>query len=112
MSYWELKNFIDEVKRTGGNPDRWRVDLYLKFAFPFANFIIILFGAPLASRKTRSGTAISFGVSLFICFLYFGFIKVGQSLGHNGTLPPFIAAWLGNLFFGLGAIYILVRSSR
>lgn len=112
MSYWELKNFIKEVKRTGGSPDRWLVDLYLKIAFPFANFIIILFGAPLASRKTRSGTALSFGISLFICFLYFGIIKVGQSLGHNGTLPPLFAAWMGNIFFGVGAFYILVRSSR
>ncbi len=112
MSYWELKDFINEVKRTGGNPNRWLVDLYLKLAFPFANLIIILFGAPLASRKTRSGTALSFGISLFICFLYFGIIKVGQSLGHNGTLPPLIAAWMGNIFFGMGAIYILVKSSK
>jgi len=112
MSYWELKDFIKEVRRTGGNPDRWLVDLYLKLAFPFANFVIILFGGPLASRKTRSGTALSFGISLFICFLYFGIIKVGQSLGHNGTLPPLFAAWMGNIFFGLGAIYILVKSSR
>lgn len=112
MSYWELKNFIKDIRRTGGNPDRWLVDLYLKIAFPFANLVIILFGAPLASRKTRSGTAISFGISLFICFLYFGIIKVGQSLGHNGTLPPLFAAWMGNIFFGIGAVYILVRSSR
>ncbi len=112
MSYWELKNFISEIKRTGGSPDRWLVDLYLKIAFPFSNLVIILFGAPLASRKTRSGTAISFGISLFICFLYFGIIKVGQSLGHNGTLPPLFAAWMGNLFFGIGAVYILVKSSR
>lgn len=112
MSYWELKDFIEEVRRTGGNPDRWLVDLYLKLAFPFANLIIILFGAPLASRKTRSGTALSFGISLFICFVYFGIIKVGQSLGHNGTLPPLIAAWMGNIFFALGAIYILIKSSK
>lgn len=112
MSYWELKNFIDEIKRTGGSPDRWLVDLYLKISFPFANLVIILFGAPLASRKTRSGTAISFGISLFICFFYFGIIKIGQSLGHNGTLPPLFAAWMGNMLFGIGAIYILVKSSR
>lgn len=112
MSYWELRHFIKEVKRTGGNPDRWLVDLYLKIAFPFANFIIILFGAPLAARKTRSGTALSFGISLFICFFYFGIIKVGQSLGHNGTLPPLFSAWLGNLVFGAGAIYILVKSNK
>lgn len=112
MSYWELKRFIREVRRTGGNPKRWLVDLYLKLSFPFANFIIILFGAPLASRKTRSGTALSFGISLFICFLYFGIIKVGQTLGHNEALPPLLAAWMGNILFGLGAVYILIRANR
>jgi lipopolysaccharide export system permease protein len=111
MSFWELREFIKEIKRTGGNPDRWLVELYLKIAFPFANLIIVLFGAPLASRKTRSGTAISFGISLFICFLYFGLIKVGQSLGHNGALSPWLAAWLGNIFFGVGAVYILAKSN-
>lgn len=111
MSYWELKSFIEEVKRTGGNPDRWLVELYLRIAFPFSNLIIILFGAPLASKKTRSGTAVSFGVSLFICFLYFGIIKVGQSMGHNGALNPLLAAWLGNIIFGSGALYILVKSN-
>lgn len=111
MSYWELKNFIEEIRRTGGNPDRWLVELYLKIAFPFANLIIILFGAPLASRKTRSGSAISFGISLFVCFVYFGIIKVGQSMGHNGVLPPMLAAWIGNLFFGAGAIYVLTKSN-
>ncbi|MEE4312072.1 MAG: LPS export ABC transporter permease LptG [candidate division KSB1 bacterium] len=112
MSYWELKEFINNIRRNGGNPDRWLVDLYLKIAFPFANFIILLFGAPLASRKTRSGPAVSFGISLFICFLYFGIIKVAQTFGHNGTLPPFLAAWLGNIIFGIGAVYILFKMRK
>jgi len=107
MSYWELRQFIKNIKRNGGNPDRWLVDLYLKISFPFANFIIVLFGAPLASRKTRSGPAVSFGISLFICFLYFGIIKVAQALGHNGTLSPYLGAWLGNIIFGYAGIVIL-----
>ena len=112
MSYWELKQFIENIKRNGGDPDRWLVDLYLKIAFPFANFIIVLFGAPLASRKTRSGPAISFGISLFICFLYFGIIKVSQTFGHNGTLSPLLAAWLGNIIFGGAALIILFKVSK
>ncbi|HDQ00159.1 MAG TPA: YjgP/YjgQ family permease [bacterium] len=111
MSYWELNKFIQEIRRTGGKADRWLVELYLKIAFPFANLIIILFGASLASRKTKSGTAVSFGVSLFICFLYFGFIKVGQSLGHNGLLHPLLAAWIGNIVFGAGGLYLLLKSN-
>lgn len=112
MSYWELKQFTQNIKRNGGNPDRWLVDLYLKIAFPFANFIIVLFGAPLASRKTRSGPSISFGISLLICFLYFGIIKTGQALGHNGTLSPLFSAWLGNLIFGCAAFVILFIMRR
>ena len=97
---------------SGGDPDRWLVDLYLKIAFPFANFIIVLFGASLSSRKTRSGPAISFGISLLICFLYFGIIKTGQALGHNGTLSPMLAAWIGNIIFGSAAVFIFFRMSK
>lgn len=112
MSYGELKQFIKNIRRNGGNPNRWLVDLYIKISFPFANLIIVLFGAPLASRKTRSGPAISFAVSLLICFLYFGIIKIGQALGHTGALPPLLAAWIGNMIFGTAAIYIFWKMRK
>ncbi|MBN1153857.1 LptF/LptG family permease [candidate division KSB1 bacterium] len=109
MNFRELKQFIDNIVRNGGKPGRWLVDLHLKLSFPFANFIILLFGAPLASLKTRSGTMKSFGISLFICFMYFGIIKTGQALGHNGVLPPMLAAWMGNIIFGISAFYIYYK---
>jgi len=109
MNYEELKRFIAQVRRSGGDPERWKVDLHLKIAFPFANLIIVLFGAPLASSKRRSGVAVGFAISLFICFLFFGLIKFAQTLGHNGTLPPFVAAWIANGLFGLGAVGTMMR---
>ncbi|NOZ57390.1 MAG: LPS export ABC transporter permease LptG [Calditrichaeota bacterium] len=112
MSYRELKLFIREVKRNGGNPRQWLVDLYMKIAFPFSNLIIVMFGAPLASTKRRSGAMVGFGISLAICFLYFGIIRIGQSLGHNGRLAPWLGAWLGNLLFGSVAVYLLYRAER
>ena len=112
MSYWELREFIENIRRNGGDPNRWLVDLYLKIAFPFANFIIVLFGAALSSKKTRSGPAISFGISLLLCFLYFGIIKTGQALGHNGTLSPLLAAWIGNIIFGIAALFVFFKMSR
>jgi lipopolysaccharide export system permease protein len=109
MSYTELKQFITEVARNGGNPERWLVDLYLKISFPFANFIIVLFGAPLAAGKMRSGGAVGVAMSLVTCFLYFGTVKTAQSLGQSGTLHPLIAAWLGNLIFLVAGLWILVK---
>ncbi|MGH7449795.1 MAG: LptF/LptG family permease [bacterium] len=112
MSYGELQKFIDEVARNGGNPDRWLVDLYLKISFPLANFIIVLFGAPLAAGKVRSGGAVGVALSLIVCFLYFGTVKTSQSMGQNGTLEPLLAAWLGNLIFLFAGAVILVKARK
>ncbi len=112
MSYGELQKFIDEVARNGGNPDRWLVDLYLKISFPLANFIIVLFGAPLAAGKVRSGGAVGVALSLVVCFLYFGTVKTSQSMGQNGTLEPLLAAWLGNLIFLIAGAVILVKARK
>lgn len=107
LSYDELKTFIQEVIRNGGNPNRWLVDLHLKISIPFANLIMVLFGSPLASNKKRSGAIFGCMVSLVICFFYFGFVKFAQTLGHNGTLSPLLAAWLANAIFFVSGIFLL-----
>ncbi len=112
MSFQELKSFISTVKRNGGDPDRWLVDLYLKTAIPLANFIILLFGAPLSSPKRRGGVATGFGISLVICFVYFGIVKTTQTMGHTGLLPPLPAAWLANIIFAIAAIWILIKTPK
>ncbi len=112
MSYGELQQFIIEVARNGGNPERWLVDLYLKISFPLANFIIVFFGAPLAAGRIRSGGAVGVATSLVICFLYFGTVKTSQSMGQNGTLDPLLAAWLGNIIFLAAGLAILVQARK
>lgn len=112
MSYSELKKFIHEVIKNGGDPDRWTVDLHLKISIPFANFIMVLFGAPLASNKKRSGAIVGFMISLVICFIYFGFTKFTQTLGHNGTLTPVLAAWGANGLFFISGIFLLVVTKK
>jgi lipopolysaccharide export system permease protein len=112
MSYGELQKFIREVARNGGNPERWLVDLYLKISFPLANFIIVLFGAPLAAGRIRSGGAVGVATSLVICFLYFGTVKTSQSMGQNGTLNPLLAAWLGNIIFLAAGLVILAKARK
>ena len=99
MSYVELSHFIDELRALGADPRKWLVERHLKISLPFANFIVVLLGAPLASRKRRGGMGLNFGISLGISFTYFIIIRVGQVLGHQGSLSPLLGAWLGNLVF-------------
>ena len=112
MSYWDLEEFVTNVKRSGGNPDKWLTELHMKLAIPFANFIIVLFGAPLSSRRRRSSSATGFGISLAIVFIYFGIVKTGQTMGHNGFLPPFFAAWSANMLFAAAGIFTLLKTQK
>jgi len=74
MSYSELNTFISDLRNIGANPRKWLVERHLKIALPFANFIVVLIGAPFASRKRRGGSGLSFGLSLLISFSFFIFI--------------------------------------
>jgi len=112
MDYLQLRKHIQRVERSGGEAQREKVDLSLKIAFPFASLIIVLFGAPLASNPRRSGAAVSFGISLFICFVYYSFLRLGQALGYKGTLPPLLAAWMGNIVFGLAGLSVLWKAKK
>jgi lipopolysaccharide export system permease protein len=110
MSYTELDKFIDELLAIGGEARKWIVELYLKISYPFASFIIVLFGAPLAARKRRSGNAIGIGISLLVCFIYYFFVHTGRVMGHQGSLPPLLAAWLGNIIFLFAGIFAMIKA--
>ncbi len=107
MGYMDLVRFINDLRAIGADPRKWVVERHLKLSLPFANLIVILLGAPMASRKRRGGMGLNFGLSLMISFIYFILIRVGQVLGHQGVLSPLLGAWLGNLVFLSLGLYTL-----
>ncbi|MGH1365679.1 MAG: LptF/LptG family permease [Calditrichia bacterium] len=109
MNYFELDKFVSGLAEIGADSRKWLVDLYMKISYPLASFIIVLFGAPLASRKRRSGPALGFALALLISFVYFGFMRAGQVLGHNATLNPWLGAWVGNMVFFVGGVIMMFR---
>jgi len=109
MNYLELSRYIDNQKREGTSTSKNEVYLRLKIAFPFANLIIVLFGAPLATISKRGGAATNFGVSLLVFILFWGFIQISRALGDGSTVPPIIAAWIPNIVFGSTGLAILLK---
>lgn len=110
LNFFQLARYILQSRRSGYDVRKYLVDLHLKIASPFACLIVLLLGTPLAVLSPRSGRLLSFGIAIFIGFLYWGGISVGRSLGRAGILTPFLAAWVANLLFvGLG-LYLLRRA--
>ena len=83
------------------------IDLNYKIAFPFISFIIILIGAPLSIVNTRGGVLMGIGMSISIGLLYYASIAICLAFGRAGLLPPFLAAWLGNIGFTAWGIHLI-----
>ncbi|MBN1884046.1 MAG: LptF/LptG family permease [Candidatus Krumholzibacteriota bacterium] len=112
MNWWELRDYIDKVRRGGGPVDKYKVDLYFKFSFPFTNLIFAVIGVALSSAKRKPSMATGFGLTLLVSFTYYGILRIGQALGHSGVIPPLLGAWAGNiLFLAVGGV-LLHRANR
>lgn len=104
----DLKNFIDTMEESGQNVAKAKVDYYSKISFPFANIIILIFGISLVGSK-KSGLAVQFGISVFITFVYLGFVKISQTFGYSGDLNPVLTAWMANIiFFSIALINVIL----
>lgn len=111
MSIFELWHFIQKVKKTRGEVDRWLTAWHMRIAFPFSNLMVILLGLPLVYNRRKKSLAVGFGLGLGICFIFYGLIKLGQTLGENKQMAPFLAAWWGNGMALLGS-FIVMRKVR
>lgn len=109
VSVRELRDFIKKNKEAGLNTLRYEVDFHAKFGFAFASFIMSFIGIPFSVTSNRSGGRMgSVVICLFLAFGYWALFSSGLTLGRYGYVPPFISAWLPNIFMlGLTTFFLL-----
>jgi len=110
MRYAELGRYIDALARSGSDTKKLRVERALKLAVPFTCIVVALFGAPLAVSGPRTGAAWGVAVSLGTTFVFLLLVQLTKAIGAGGVLPPLVAAWLPNVLFGGGAIWLLRKT--
>ncbi len=112
MNYSELGGLIARLRQAGARITRWQVDAQIKLASPFANLMIILLGVPLALRRNRGGLVKGLGLSLLLCFLYYGMQVVLRNMGYKELLGPEAAAWLPNLTVLIVALFSFYKLDK
>ncbi len=81
-----------------------------RLAEPFTCLTVALIALPFGARAGRQNVFAGVASSIFICFGYFFMQRFAMGLGVAGTLPPFLAAWLPNLGFGLAGLVLIWRA--
>ncbi len=69
--------------------------------------------APLGMKpKRQGGSATGMGLSVIIIFIYYGLMTLGDAMGSQGAIPPWLGAWLQNIVFaGVGSV-LLYKTGR
>lgn len=112
MNLGELQDLADSEYRSGNDPTRTRIEYHSRIAYPFASFVIVLFGIPLSANKRKGGLAIQFIMNVLITFLYLVMMNITQAYGKNGVLDPVLTAWFNNIIFLVVAIGYIIFTRK
>ncbi len=112
MNYFELSAYITRLRSSGARVANYLVDLHMKLAFPVICVVVVLIGGALATRMRMQSAALGFGLSIAIAILYYAVMRAGQALGHNGAMPPYLAAWMGDMIFGAIGLVMLREAQK
>lgn len=109
MTYAELGRQAEIMRRSGGDPTELLVDKEQRFAIPAATFVVILFGAPMATTSKRGGAAFGVGVALGTTLFYLLLFQIAAGFGTAGAISPRAAAWTPNALFLAAGLLLLAR---
>lgn len=108
MTITTARDYVASLRRSGASHiGRPLVAYYSKFAYPFANLILVLLSIPLASVRRRGGQAVQFGIGLLTAFTYLAFQKLTEPWGYSGDLSPLFVAWAPHVIFAVVALIAL-----
>jgi lipopolysaccharide export system permease protein len=106
----ELYRYIQKIKAAGADTKGYEVKLHKRGSQSVIPLVMALLAIPFATRGRREGSvAKDFSVCLGITFFYWLFYSVGLSLGTNGTLAPWLAAWSPSFIFAGVAVVLISR---
>jgi lipopolysaccharide export system permease protein len=108
MTYGELRRYIKQEKLKGAEEIiDFEMEKQNRLASPFATLVMTLIGVSLSSRKLRGGIGMHLGLGILLTFAYILLMRVTTVFATVGELPPFLAAWIPNLIFGIIGLYLL-----
>ncbi len=110
MNYNELSRYITDLKQSGFDTVRLRVQLDKKIAYPLITLVMAILAVPFAISMGKRGSLAGIATAIGLAITYWVVALIFESLGNVNTLPAVLAAWTPDLVFGITGAYLLLRT--
>ena len=107
------KTLWNQIK-SGGTPASHTaaIEFHRRLALPSACLVLALVGIPLGLSARKGGKSSGFVLTILLVFAYYSFSLIGVSLAKEGRIPVILGAWLADIFFLAGGLFLLYRIER
>ena len=112
MSYGELStSYIGDLKQSGFDTMRLRVQLNRKLAYPLVTLVMAMLAIPFALSAGKKGSLAGMGAAIGVAIAYWVVAGIFENLGDVNSLPAVLAAWSPDLLFGMAGAWLLLRTT-
>ncbi len=113
----ELKEKIAQYQQSGLQTNALQVEYHLKKSVPAACFIFVLIGIAycfsfVKTSKDWWGVIFSICTAVLTVGFYFFLLAVSRAFAKDGSLTPFIGAWIPNTIYGIIASSMIFHQCK
>jgi LPS export ABC transporter permease LptG/LPS export ABC transporter permease LptF len=110
MNFGQLDSYIRDLRQSGFDTMRLRVDLWHKLAYPLVTIVMAVLAIPFALSMGRRGSLTGIAVAVAVALAYWVVDGLFGAMGNVNYLPAAMAAWSSDLLFGLVGGYLLLKT--
>jgi LPS export ABC transporter permease LptG/LPS export ABC transporter permease LptF len=110
MNFGQLEHYIGDLRQSGFDTMRLRVELWHKLAYPLIAVVMAMLAIPFALSMGRRGSLTGIAVAIAVALAYWVVDGLFGAMGTVNYLPAALAAWSSDILFGLIGGYLLLRT--
>ena len=110
MNFGQLSRYISDLRQSGFDTMRLRVELWHKLADPLAAVVMAILAIPFALMMGRRDSLTGIAVAIAVALAYWVVDGLFGAMGNVNYLPAPLAAWSSVVLFGLVGGYLLLKT--
>jgi LPS export ABC transporter permease LptG len=110
MNFGQLERYISDLRQSGFDTMRLRVQLYRKLAYPLVTIVMAVLAIPFALSMGKRGSLTGLAFAIVIALGYWVIAGLFDAMGSVNYLPAAVAAWSPDILFGIAGGYLLLRT--